>query len=275
MFSGGQIMEKLVIDRTPALNTPESIEKDLCNLGVMPGMVIIVHSSLSSLGWVVGGPISVIYALIKVLTPDGTLIMPAHSGDYSDPSAWCNPPVPSEWWDDIRKFMPAFDPKITPTRGIGVVAETFRNWPDVLRSYHPALSFCAWGKHARVITQNHSLDFSLGDNSPLRRIYELNGHVLLLGVDYSSNTSFHLSEYKKPDAEVIENGAPIIEDGHRIWKKYKEINFDTDRFQELGLEFERVCEVKKGMVGIAESRLFSQREAVDFAVNKLTGSGKI
>lgn len=105
-----------VIARTPFPRTRQSLAADLRRLGVASGMVLLVHSSLSSLGWVCGGPVAIIQALMDVLTPQGTLVMPAHTGDYSEPANWNHPPVPSSWVPVIRATMPAFDPRLTPTR---------------------------------------------------------------------------------------------------------------------------------------------------------------
>ena len=58
--------------------------------------------------------------------------MPTHTGDNSEPSNWENPPVPESWWDVIRAEMPVFDPKLTPTRGMGIIPETFRKFPGWL-----------------------------------------------------------------------------------------------------------------------------------------------
>ena len=114
------------INKIKMPNTVNTIIKDLRQLGVKKGDILMVHSSLSSMGWVAGGPVAVIQALMGVLTKEGTLIMPTQSGDYSDPQNWSNPPVPEDWKDIIREEMPAFDPKITPTRSMGKIRP--RRW---------------------------------------------------------------------------------------------------------------------------------------------------
>ena len=193
--------------------TRQSLAGDLQQLGLCPGQVVLVHSSMSALGWVNGGPVAVIQALMDVLTPGGTLVMPAHSSEYSDPAHWENPPVPEAWQETIRQTMPLFDPRRTPTRGIGRIPELFRTWPEVLRSDHPQLSFAAWGRYAQFVTEGHDLAFSLGETSPLARVYDLDGHVLMLGTGYDSNTSLHLAEYRAPNPPLTQNGAPWLENG--------------------------------------------------------------
>lgn len=262
--------EKGIIESTPLPRTRKSLAEDLRALGVTPGMTVVTHTSMKSLGWVAGGAVAVIQALMDAVTEAGTLVMPAHSGDYSDPANWVNPPVPPEWIQIIRDEMPAFDPSCTPTRGIGVVAELFRSFPGVVRSANPAVSFCAWGKHAHDITADHSVDYALGERSPLARVYELDGHILLLGAGYDSNTSMHLAEYRAPGATEISDGAPMMEDGHRIWRVRRDIEIDSDRFPEIGSDLEReTSAVRIGKVGSAEARLMRQRAAVDFAVRWL------
>lgn len=93
--------------------------------------------------------------------------------------------------------------------------------------------------------------------------------MLLLGVGYDSNSSFHLSEYRAPGAVRVQAGAPVNEGGERLWKTYEDIEFNEELFSEIGTSFEGTGAVIKGKVGAAEARLFSQPKAVDFAVDWL------
>lgn len=259
--------EETVIHATPTPRTRQNLAQDLTQLGLQPGMTILVHSSLSSLGWVSGGPTAVVQALMDVVTEAGTIVMPTQTGNYSDPAQWSNPPVPPEWWPILYDTMPAFDPLSTPSYLMGQIVEAFRTWPGVVRSNHPMVSFAAWGRHAHDITEHHALDDGLGEGSPLARIYDLDGWVLLLGVGYDRNTSFHLAEYRAPGTIPIRLGSPIYEHGKRVWKWYHDIEIDADIFPTIGAEFERTGQVQIAHVGSAEARLFPQRPAVDFALN--------
>jgi aminoglycoside 3-N-acetyltransferase len=261
--------EKDVIGKSSKPQTVDTLIKDLEKIGVKKGMTLLVHSSMSSMGWISGGAVSFILALEEVLGKQGTLVMPAHSGDLSDPAKWENPPVPEDWWQTIRDTMPAFDPDLTPTRGVGTVAEVFRKQKGVLRSLHPQVSFAARGKHAEYITSGHNLEFAFGEKTPLANIYELDGYVLLVGVKHENNTSLHLAEIRADYAgkENETYGLPYIAGGKRIWKLVEDIKSITEDFNDLGKAFmdEKKDMIRVSSVGQAKSQLFSQRELVDFA----------
>jgi len=249
------------VDDSSGPVTAASLLRDLRALGVEPGEVLLVHASLSSLGWVCGGEHAVVLALEDAVGPDGTLVMPAFSAHLSEPAEWSNPPVPEAWWPAIRDNLPPFDPRRTPTRGIGRIADCFRAHPEARRSLHPQHSFAARAARAERITADHPLDDGLGEDSPLGRLYELDAHVLLLGVGHTSNSSLHLAEYRAewPGKRVEENGAPT-EQG---WTTLNEKHTDGDDFGRIGDAF---IDETTGRVGAATARLFRQRAAVDFAV---------
>lgn len=249
--------------------TRASIACDLRALGLEEGVTVIVHSALSALGWVCGGPQALVEALVDVVGEAGTLVMPTHSSMNSDPARWENPAVPPSWWPIIREQMPAFDPNLTPTRGMGATVECFRRLPDARRSAHPEVSFAAWGRHRDFVVGSHTLDHGLGEGSPLARIYDLDAEVLLLGVSHARNTSLHLAEYRSDwssDQEMT-CGAAVRVEGERQWVSYDDIGNDVSDFARIGAAFAGQSRaLRRGKVGLADAQLMPQRALVDFAV---------
>ena len=158
MTTEANVLGKNAASREPV--TLSSLVRDLKTLGVDSGSIAIVHTSLTNLGWVAGGAQAVIEALIHVLGDAGTLVMPTHTGHLIDPERWSAPPVPEHWWPTLRAETPAFDPDLTPTRSMGVVAETFRKHARARRSLHPHVSFAALGPDADKITRDHHIRYA-------------------------------------------------------------------------------------------------------------------
>jgi aminoglycoside 3-N-acetyltransferase len=262
--------EQAVVERTQrGPITIPSIVADLAALGVQPGMTLLVHSSLSAIGWVCGGPLAVVLALEEALGPQGTLVMPTQSGGLSDPEHWQAPPVPREWWAAIRETTPAYDPALTPTRWMGAIVECFRTQPGVLRSAHPLVSFAAWGAHAADIIEGHSFAYGLGEVSPLARIYERDGWVLLLGVGHGNNTSLHLAEHRAnfPGKRQTEQHAPVLVAGRRTRITFPELDYDDSDFVTLGADFARETGLeRRGLIGDATALLIPQKPLIDYAV---------
>ena len=261
-------MPSQLIAATDRPRTRDSLAVDLSTLGVASGQLVMLHVSMRSLGFVVGGAMTLLDAVLDVLGPTGTLMMPAHSGDLSDPADWSAPPVPTAWVDQVRATLPAFDPARTPTWGLGVVPELFRTWPGVLRSAHPTVSLAAVGPLAAEIVSSHPLDDPHGEASPLARAYDRGVKLLLLGVGWNRATLLHLAERRaRPDAEPVESGAPILRDGRRVWQNYRDYDSEPEQFARVGDAL--AGRVATGLVGSARAILADGRTLVDSGVRVL------
>ncbi|KAF5675114.1 hypothetical protein FCIRC_7587 [Fusarium circinatum] len=249
---------------TGPLCTKPSLTQDLQNLGLKQQDTVLVHCSLKSIGWINGGAEAFTLALLDILTPKGTLVVPTHTSSNSDPSNWVNPPVPAEWWQTIRDTRPAFNTITTRSEHMGVLAETVRTWPGAVRSTHPHTSFAAIGAKAEFVTAGHELDSMLGEKSPLARLEELNAKILLIGVGFDRCTCFHLAEYRvnSPKADI---SFAVSVNGTREWATVSDVSVNEEDFLELGKEFVEQKSVTKGQIGAANCHLFSQPQAVEFA----------
>lgn len=248
--------------------TRSQLRDDLGRLGLQAGQSVLVHTSLKALGWVVGGPVSVVLALEDVLTPTGTLVMPTFTPQHSDPSLWTSPPIPESWWPAVVSEMPAYRPDLTPTWGMGAVPECFRTQDAVQRSTHPRVSFAAWGRHAAGVTADHALAYELGDTSPLAALYDLDASVLFLGTGYLTCTALHLAEYRAAAPPLRERSVPVL-DGHgqRVWATYPDVKTDDTAFPALGVAYEAAGgSARRGRVGSATAALLPMVPLVDFGV---------
>lgn len=157
--------------------TGANIIAGLRELGLTPGAGVMVHSSLKSFGRVEGGAPTVIAALMELITPAGTLLMPSfnHGRAFEEgqPGYYAS-------WE-------------TPTWN-GAIPDLFWRMPGVLRSLAPTHAFAAWGKNARRYTEFHHRTLTMGPESPLGLLWKDGGYCLLLGVGYGSNTFHHVVE---------------------------------------------------------------------------------
>lgn len=256
------------------LITKDQLKKDLEALGVKKGMTVMVHSSLKSVGRVIGGPVSVIMALEEAVGAGGNIVMPTQTEQLCDPSEY-EGDLSEEEMRVIRDHLPVYHPDLTPTCYMGFIPETFRKQDGVFRSAHPHTSFAAWGKDAAYITENHGMDFALGEKSPLGKVYELDGRILLLGAPADSNSSLHLAEYRQENSFVKEKiwDVKVKQGEEEVWTTYRDINNDSDDFDRIFEDYRRdTSGVMEGKVGEAKSYLMPMREMVEYTVGWMNGN---
>jgi aminoglycoside 3-N-acetyltransferase len=224
----------------------DELTRQLLDLGVQPGGVLIVHTAFSRVRPVQDGPRGLIEALVTALGPAGTLVMPSMTDDDDHP----------------------FDPSETPCLGMGVVADTFWKMPGVLRSDSPH-AFAATGPSAAEITAPHPVDVPHGPNSPIGRIHELDGNVLLLGVGHDADTTIHLAENRAGVRYRLPQHTTILESGRPTRYDYEEIDHCCENFALMDRWLEAGGRQRRGVVGHAEARLAGSRDVVDEAVARL------
>jgi aminoglycoside 3-N-acetyltransferase len=201
----------------------ERIADDLLVIGVHPGGVLLVHSSLSALGHVSGGAETVIRGLLRALGDEGTLLMPALS------------------YERVTFQHPVFDVRHTPSN-VGTISEHFRTRPGTRRSIHPTHSVCGVGPLVDTLLGDHHLDNTpCGPHSPFHRLRHYGGQILMLGCGLKPNTSMHAVE------ELVEPpylfGPPLsyqltLADGSMQHKIYR-----THGFAEWQQRYDRVADV--------------------------------
>jgi aminoglycoside 3-N-acetyltransferase len=213
---------------------------------VRPSGVLIVHTAFSKLDRVDGGPLALIAALESALGPSGTLVMPSMSDDDEVP----------------------FEPRATPCRGMGIVAETFWRLEGVLRSDSPH-SFAAKGPRAAAITAPHRIDVPHGLDSPVGRAFAFDAQVLLLGVGHDANTTVHLAEnlagvrYGKVTHAMERDDA-----GTSVRRDYVEVDHCCRNFDQLDAWLAPDRQ-RLGRVGGGEARLMRARDVVDAVLARL------
>lgn len=179
--------------------TLKTLVDDLEALDLPTGAVLLVHSALKSLGFVEGGPRSVVEALVEVVVRrrGGTLALPTFSIFGNMHSTLASERV--------------FDVRATPSN-LGAVPEAFRLYPGVRRSIHPSHSISALGSKADWITEAHHVCGSnFGPESPMVRIMEAGGFLTGLGTGLGTVTFYHCLEDIEPDfpIQVYSNDSPF------------------------------------------------------------------
>ncbi|MFF1557729.1 aminoglycoside N(3)-acetyltransferase [Streptomyces sp. NPDC058279] len=247
---------------------------ELRRLGVRPGASLLVHAALGGTGLRTE---SLRDALRGVLGRDGTLVVPAFTSENSRTSTAHLERIAGLTEPQVREFrarMPAFDPRRTPSQGVGRFAETVRTSPGAARSGHPQTSFAALGKAARRLCAGHRLECHLGEESPLGKMCGEGGQVLMINVGFSVCTAFHLAEYRipKPPLRMYDCVVKVNLPGGRRgegWTTYEDVALDDSDFAEIGDAFPD-SRLRRGRLGGARAVLFSIPDAVGHAIDWMT-----
>ena len=226
-----------------------TVTRQLLDLGVQSGGVLLVHCSFSKIKPIEAGPNGLIAALLSALGPEGTLVMPSMS------------------YDDEHLF----DPRQTPCLEMGVVANTFWQMPGVLRSDSPH-AFAALGPQAARITAAHPIDVPHGLNSPVGQVYALDGQVLLLGVGHTDNTTIHLAETMAGVRYRRKKYSTLLINGQITRLEYGEIDHCCQNFNRVEGWLAGHGTQRLGPVGHAQARLNRSREVVDTVTAHLRSS---
>jgi len=166
----------------------------LSDIGINPKGTLKVHLSYKSIGDVDGRGDTVLDALCEYMK-DGLLVMASHT------------------WDNVTKDNPVMDVLYTPTC-VGKLTELFRHRPGVYRSLHPTHSVAALGVDAEdYISGEEYISTPCGKGGTYYKLWQRDAQVLLIGVNFNSNTYIHgLEEWdnatgtisdKKTDLYVI------------------------------------------------------------------------
>ncbi len=254
--------ETKAITKTKEPLHKEALIKKFRSMGIKKDDIVLVHSSLSKLGFVIGGAQTVVESLLETLS-EGTLVMPTHSADLSDPKNWQNPPVPTDWHKLIYQHMPAFNKDITGTRGMGKIPETLLRMQKSVRSNHPQTSFTALGSKAIEITENHALTPMFGLDTPLGKLYKLPTKIVLLGVSFDSCTAFHLSEVLTKKLSMKSEGAPLIIEGKRQWIAFEDYDYTDSDFMSFGDVLIEKGIAKVYTIGLTNAIILPFKQSVD------------
>ncbi|AKF06106.1 AAC(3) family N-acetyltransferase [Sandaracinus amylolyticus] len=224
----------------------EQVLTQLRALGVREGGVLLVHTSFRAVRPIEGGPRGLIAALRDAIGRAGTLVMPTMTDGES-----------------------VFDPTSTPTLDMGIVAETFWREPGVVRSTHPGASFAAEGPQAHAICAPQPLSPPHGVDSPVGRVHELGGQVLLLGVEHSESTTLHLAESIARVPYSVEHPCVVELDGAATTVMIPESDHCCIGFRKMDAWLRARDLQREGPVGSAHARLCDARDVVRIALERL------
>lgn len=254
------------------LFTHRQLVQDLRALGIHEGQAVMMHASVKAVGGVMGGPDVILRALIETLGQTGTLMMYAGWEDIPDYVVELPPEVQSVYYAEY----PAFDAATSrAVRDHSILAEFMRTLPGTERSLNPEASMIAIGAQAGWITRDHPMNYGYGAGTPLEKLVQIKGQVLLLGAPLDTITLLHYAENRANlrHKNIVQYSCPVLIDGRKVWIEVED--FDTGEhhddytFEQIALEYLAANRGRRSRVGNAESFLFDAADLTAFAIEWL------
>lgn len=228
--------------------TTEEIAEGLRALGIRAGEHLMVHSSLSSLGHVEGGAPAVVEALLEVLGPEGTLMVPTFTHSATE----------------------YFDPLESPSRN-GAITEAARLRPGARRSLHPTHAVTVIGPDAEELLADDLECGALGKGCALDRLAKKGGRILLLGVSHKANSVIHVGEDHAGDPDRTKRWSP--ENPKRVILKHPDRGEEevlltsmmgsTVAFERMEGELRARGKLEEGRIGEAACQLMKGQDVID------------
>jgi len=253
--------------------TRADLRADLEGLGLRPGDVVLAHGALSRVGRLLNGPDAVIGALLDAVSPGGTVLAYTDWDARYDELTDDGGRVPDRW----RPHVPPFVAEASrAARDNGALPEFLRTWPGARRSGNPGASVAALGARAEWFTADHPLDYGYGRGSPLAKLVEAGGKVVMIGAPLDTMTLLHHAEHLAdlPGKRVIRYEVPLATGDGVEWRTVEEFDtaepvvagFADDYFATVVEAFLASGRGARGRIGAAESVLVDATEICSFAV---------
>ncbi|MCX7755434.1 MAG: DUF4910 domain-containing protein [Anaerolineales bacterium] len=228
-------------------------------LGVAEGDTLFVHSAYSTLsrapGGVEGGPQTVIEALLDILGPEGTLIMPTFNYDFLRGVPW--------------------DMRTTPSQ-MGILTELVRTDPRAKRMFHPIYSMAAIGRRADEVAAHRSND-CFGETTIFSKFRAWDARILIIGLPYSKSITFlhHCEQMAGVDYRFLKEFKGTAIDMQGKPHEVTVTMFVRDVERGVVLDFEPIGAlldsqvVNKRTIGLGECRLMKCNDVFRVAVQAM------
>ena len=241
----------------------------LQSIGIREGDTVLVHSSMSKIGFVDGGPKTIVDALLETVGPNGHILMP------NSPNA--------RFQLDYIQEIDGFD-VLNDKSKLGAISEYFRNHENAVRSWHPTEPVSCIGPDTDFFVGTHFNQITpYNENSPFYKVAERNGKILMIGVTLdNAGTNLHtledaIEDFKYPiyhptifETNIVDpngNTHSVKTKVHDpIWSKKRKCDGLIPLFEERNvLEFVK-C-------GNAKTLLLDARKMLDVMIEEYKGNG--